>query len=92
MNVTVQFEAQVRRAAGVTSAELAVDDRATVGDLLRQLAHGTAEPVRRILLNDAGEIRPTVLVFLNGEHLPLSSDRRLTSADLITITSPISGG
>jgi molybdopterin converting factor small subunit len=92
MNITVRFEAQVRRAAGATSTSLDVDNGATVSELLQKLADGSTEPVRHILLDDRGRVRSTVLIFLNDEHHPLTSDRRLTATDSVTISSPISGG
>lgn len=52
MNVTVRYEAQVRRAAGVESATLVIDDGATVADLLRTLSQAAAEPVRQMLVDD----------------------------------------
>jgi molybdopterin converting factor small subunit len=92
MNITVRYEAQVRRAAGVDSTTLAVDDGATVADALRTLANAAAAPVRHMLVDDRNEFRSTILIFLNDEHVPRSSERRLTAGDSVTITSPISGG
>lgn len=92
MNITVQFEAQVRRAAGTASASVALGDGATIGELLRTIAETANDPVRRILVDDSGEVRSTVLIFLNDVHVPSGSVRRLTAADSVTITSPISGG
>jgi molybdopterin converting factor small subunit len=92
MNIIVRYEAQVRRAAGVDSTALVVSDGTTVGEFVRQLAAGAAEPVRRILVDDRGDVRSTVLIFLNDEHLSRTSERRLSEGDSVTITSPISGG
>lgn len=92
MKITVRYEAQVRRAAGVASITLAVDDGATLADFLRTLAQTAAEPVRQILFDDRNEFRPTILIFLNDEHVSRSSERKLAAGDSVTITSPISGG
>lgn len=92
MNITVRFEAQVRRAAGVESMTLVVDNGATVAELLRTLFDVAAEPVRHILIDDRDELRSTILIFLNDEHVPRTSDRMLSAGDAVTITSPISGG
>lgn len=92
MNVTVQFEAQVRRAAGATEASFVLEDGATIGELLQRIAADADEPVRRILVDDAGSVRSTLLVFVNNEHVRPGCGRRLTAADSVTITSPISGG
>jgi molybdopterin converting factor small subunit len=92
MNITVRYEAQVRRAAGAPSQSLDVRDRATVRELIRRAAEKADEALRRLLLDEAGEIRSTVMVFVGDEHVPLTSRRPLVEGETVTITSPISGG
>jgi molybdopterin converting factor small subunit len=92
MNISVRYEAQVRRAAGAASASLDIGDGATVIEIVQQLAQTADEPLRRVLLDDAGAVRSSVMVFLDDAYVPLSSGRRLDGAATVTITSPISGG
>ncbi len=42
MKVTVEFTAQIRRAAGVSVEDYSVEDGCTADALLRQIAGGTA--------------------------------------------------
>lgn len=92
MKITVRYEAQVRRAAGIESTTLVVDGGTTVADVLKTLSKTVADPVRQMLVDEHDALRSTILVFLNDEHVSNSSDRRLTAGDSVTITSPISGG
>lgn len=92
MRITVRFEAQVRRAAGVQATAVDVPAESSVRQLVQQLAESSVEPLRRVLLDDAGAVRPTVMVFVNDEHVPLGSERRVHESSVVTITSPISGG
>lgn len=92
MKIRVHFEAQVRRAAGIASTAVTIDENASLDELLRTLAETASEPVRNMLIDDAGDRRSTLLLFVNDDHVPLGSPRRLTDDDTVTITSPISGG
>lgn len=92
MRITINLEAQVRRAAGQPSMSLDVDQTATIAGVIQKLAQEAPEPLKRLLVDDSGAVRPTLMVFLNDEHVPLSSEQRLDSEAMLTITSPISGG
>lgn len=92
MQITVRFEAQVRRAAGAASESLEVDASATVADVVRALARDASAPLRRVLLDDAGNVRPTVMLFLDDEYVRPGDGRPIGAAAVLTITSPISGG
>jgi molybdopterin converting factor small subunit len=92
MQITARLEAQVRRAAGRSSVPLDVPDSATVADVVTTLARQSDEALQRLLIDDSGAPRPTVLVFVDDEHIPLASERRVAPMAVVTITSPISGG
>jgi molybdopterin converting factor small subunit len=92
MQITIHFEAQVRRAAGRSSTALQLHGPATVTDAVRQLARDSDEQLQRLLVDESGALRPTLMLFLNDEHVPWPADRPLDDAAVLTITSPISGG
>ena len=83
-------------AAGAASASLDIGDGATVVEIVQQLAQTADEPLLRrgVLLDDAGAVRSSVMVFLDDAEKcpPLTSGRRLDGAATVTITSPISAG
>ena len=92
MQITINLDAQVRRAAGRESTTIDVADHSTVAGAVQKLAVASEEPLRKLLVDDSGAVRPTLMVFLNDEHVPLSSECQLASGAVLTITSPISGG
>jgi hypothetical protein len=92
MQITVHFEAQVRRAAGVAGMAIPVDAPCSAAEIVEHVGRAAAEPLRRVLLDDSGRVRPTVMVFCDDEHVPLTTTRRFDGATVVTLTSPISGG
>jgi len=60
-------------------------DAATVGDALRAL------PVRDLLLDDAGEVRPLVNVFVDGQP-ERDLEAAVGTASTIRIVAAIAGG
>ena len=92
MQITVHFEAQVRRAAGADSTVLEIAEPLSAAEIVVRIGQASAEPLRRVLLDDAAMVRPTVMVFFDDEHVPLSSTRKPGNATVVTLTSPISGG
>ena len=92
MNITVRFETQVKRAAGVSSKVIAAGHLETVAQVVRFLAEESGDQLRGILLNDAGEIRPTIVLFLDDDHVCAADECPLQDGAVLTIMSPISGG
>ena len=60
-------------------------EAATVGDALRAL------PVRDLLLDEAGEVRPLVNVFVDGQRAR-DLEATVTAASQIRIVAAIAGG
>jgi len=60
-------------------------DVATVGEALRAL------PVRDLLLDEAGEVRPLVNVFVDGQRAR-NLETAVTAASQIRIVAAIAGG
>lgn len=89
MNITVKFETQVKRAAGVSSREMEVDPAWTVGDVVRHLAKGS-QPLQDILVDGSGNVQSMIVLFLNDEHVV--PETPLTEGAVLTVMSPISGG
>ena len=60
MNITVEFAAQLKRAAGVATDAYALDDNATLQSLADAIAERHGDAVRKILLTDDGSIHPSI--------------------------------
>lgn len=89
MQVYVEYVAQVRTAAGVSSEALTVPDGASVQDLVAEACR-QHEDIVKVLCDDHGALHPSILVF-RGED-PCESGTQLSNGDTVTFLSPISGG
>lgn len=92
MQVTVQYSAQIQRAAGAAEKTVGMHDGATLSELVQQLAEGGHEPLRRLLVTRDGVPQPTLLLFVRDEQRRLDDATPLVDGDVVTFLSPISGG
>lgn len=92
MQVTVEYTAQIKRAAGVARDTVDVADGATLSQLISQLAADSDESLQRQLVTAEGAPQPTLLVFIRDEQRRLDDSAPLTDGDVVTFLAPISGG
>ena len=92
MQVTVEFTAQIRRAAGVSQEQVEVLDGSTVADLIIQIANQHGDDLKRLLVTDNGSPQPTLLAFVRDQQVRWAEPDVLQPADVVTLLSPISGG
>lgn len=92
MQITVQYEAQARRAAGIASETVEVAEGCSVSDCIRQVADAAGEPLQAILIDAAGAVQPSLLTFLNDVQITQSDESLLAAGDILTLMTPISGG
>ena len=93
MQITIQYESQVRRAAGISSETIEVpDDYCSVRACISTVAAAHEKKLKPILVNTDGEVQPTLLVFLNDIQIVRGSESMLSDGDTLTLMTPISGG
>ena len=92
MEIEVHYATQVKRAAGMRSETVNVPDDCTVHALLRQVAGQHGEGLQKLLLSEAGDVQPGLLLFLGDSQVTAGEDPPLQSGQSLTIMSPISGG
>ncbi len=90
MQVTVQYLAQLRRAAGCASERLDVAPGMTVGGLLRLLAALRVESFRELLLSEGDRPHPSLLTFIGDQSVDAATV--LSEGDELTILTPMAGG
>jgi molybdopterin converting factor small subunit len=92
MQITVEYAAQAKQAAGLgrECLELALPLR--VRDLLPQLARRHGEALGRLLLTEDGDPQPALLLFVGDEQVLPDAPRELQPGDVLTILPPIAGG
>lgn len=83
---TVKLFANLRKLAGTKEVSIAGE---TLGAVLRQLAK--TSPSLEILLLEKNELRPHVIVTLNGRNTN-ELNTQVTEQDVIAVFPPIAGG
>ena len=92
MRVVVRYLAQVQQAAGTASEELEAIPGCTGADLLRQLSARHGDDLRALILDAAGNVQPTVLLFLDDEHVRAEQTLPLKEGAVLTVLTPMAGG
>lgn len=92
MKVTVQYAAQARDAAGTDSESIEVDSPVTVNRLVQRLVDDHGDSLRRVLLNAAGELHPSVLIFVGDERVRPEDSLTFRPGDVVCFLPPMSGG
>jgi molybdopterin converting factor small subunit len=86
------YETLLKRAAGVRSDSVELDAGAEVRDVIRLCAERHGDPLRSLLMDGRGVIRPSLLIFVHGLQLGPEDTGPLSDGDVVTLMSPISGG
>jgi molybdopterin converting factor small subunit len=92
MKVTLHYETQLKRAVGTASETLDVPDGSGVGEVIRTAAQQHGESVAAMLLDNQGNVRRSVLIFVGDEQIGAGDARELIDGSTLTLMSPISGG
>ncbi len=94
MQITVQFEAQLRHVAGVGHAVVSVPDACSVTDALRAIAAQFGPTLAERLVTADGMALRSVLLFVNDQAIPhaMTAEHLLKSGDVLLLYPPISGG
>jgi molybdopterin converting factor small subunit len=89
MIVGVRYLAQLKQAAGRAVEQVSIDARCTVAELAGLLAERHVA-LRSSLLDAAGQVQPTLLIFVGDEQA--EPGRLLRDGDEVTLMTPIAGG
>lgn len=94
MQITVQFESQLRHVAGVGQAVVSVPDECSVADALRAIAAQFGPTLAERLFTADGTAQRSVLLFVNDQAIPhaMAVGHLLKAGDVLLLYPPISGG
>ena len=92
MQVTVDYSAQIKRAAGLSSERFELGPSGSLDDLAAAIAERHGDAIRDLLLDGAGAVRKSILMFVGDDQVVAGSSRLLADGDTVTIMTPISGG
>lgn len=92
MQVIVEYAAQLKRAAGISSETVELKAGGSLGDLVSEIARRHDGTLKRLLFADEGSLHPSVLLFVGDEQVRAEMNLELRDRDVVTFLSPISGG
>lgn len=92
MNVTVEYAAQVKKAAGIASESLDVAEASTAQDVVRQVAGTHGGGLAELIIDGDGNLHPSILLFVGDDQVAWNLPVSLHDRDVVTILSPVSGG
>jgi molybdopterin converting factor small subunit len=92
MKVTVEYAAQVKKAARVGSEVLDVDSATTLQQLVALVVDKHGAELRSVLFAANGDLQRSILVFVSDQQVRWDEHLELKEGDVVTLLSPISGG
>jgi molybdopterin converting factor small subunit len=92
MHITVEYAAQIKRAAGLSVETFECHSPCTVRDILDRVAQRHGESLSLLLFDEDRKLHPSILLFLGDSQVRPDEPRELQDHDTLTILSPISGG
>lgn len=92
IHITLKYWGQIKQAAGVSSEMIELDDPVSIRSLLTALASRHGGDLARHLIDDKGEVHPSLLVVIGDDQVDAKSDRELEDGQTVTLLPPIAGG
>ncbi len=93
MTITVEFFGQLRTASGTAAETLDLPADAGLPAVVAALGQRHGAALAALLVATLpSELRPSILVFLNGVQTPHRPPPALRDGDTLTLMAPIAGG
>jgi len=92
MKIHVKYLAQLKNIRGQDQDTLELPSGATIREAIVCLIDKHATKLRDVLLTNAGDLRPSILIFTGDGQIDLASSEVLTDGQTLTLLSPMAGG
>lgn len=92
MQITIEYAAQIKRAAGQASETFECDEPCTVQEAVERVAKRHGEELESLLFDGHRQLHPSILLFTGDTQIRWDEPKELRDGDVLTILSPISGG
>ncbi|NQV23610.1 MAG: MoaD/ThiS family protein [Rhodopirellula sp.] len=92
MVVTVEYTAQLKRAAGKPREDFELGESATLIELVNAIADRHGAELTRMLKTADGTPQSTVIPFVGDDQVRWDASDALRDGITVTLLSPISGG
>lgn len=92
MVVTVEYTAQLKRAAGSAREDFELDDSASLVDLVNAIADRHGDELTRMLKTTDGSPQTTIIPFVGENQVRWDAVDAMRDGVTVTLLAPISGG
>ena len=92
MKITLNYFGQLRHHAGCESESRSIADGCSLSDALREVAADHGPEFSVILLDDSGELRPSVMLLVNDTPVDKAALPALSNGDAVSVLPAIAGG
>jgi molybdopterin converting factor small subunit len=91
MKITVKYQTQVKRAAGIAGESVEIDG-GFLQHLLQRLAERHSDAFRRLVVQADGTPQESILVFVGERQVTSAAPVALRDGDVVTLLAPMAGG
>jgi hypothetical protein len=92
MKIRIHFASQLKKLAEVEYADVEMETRSTTDSLIKNLTQTCNLAIRTALLETEGNVRSSVLVFVDNVLVDRDCALSLTDRSEVLVTTLISGG
>lgn len=92
MKVSIDYSTQIKQKCSSPVSVMDLIEPATLRDLLRLLAQHNGESFHRFVFDQDNELKPIILLSVNGKQAHWRLEHRLQDGDRVSIVAPIAGG
>jgi len=92
MKVHVEYVAQMKAGAGVDAETLDVPAPVTAKSFIAAVTERHGDKLQTMLLDDAGNLRSSVLVFVGDAQVEWDSAEPIGEGSKVTLLAPLAGG
>jgi molybdopterin converting factor small subunit len=92
MKITIMLNAQMKRAAGVDTLDIELDENARFNDLIEHIKSLSVKKLNDFMFNNQQLVRYLLFVLNLNKQIRAEENIILKDGDIISIISPISGG
>ena len=92
MLITVEYAAQAKEAAGISSEKVQVPPFCSLQDIAAIACRGRSPRLRETLMGEGGMLYKSTLVLVNDSQVFHDESPEIKEGDRVTFLPPVSGG
>jgi len=92
VKIALSYFAQVRQAAGTEAETLNLPDGSDLAAVIAEVVNLHGDELKALVLDDDGNVRPSILLLLNGAPVSRGTSPTLGEGSSVSIFSAVAGG